>query len=58
MALGRCQPKAGLLHRSGRGCQYASEACREHLATWKIAFTIRMDRVAGNFAGSQIDVFR
>ena len=26
------QPKAGLLHHSDRGCQYASEAYREHLS--------------------------
>ena len=31
MALRQRQPKAGLLHHSDRGCQYASEAYREHL---------------------------
>ena len=36
MALGQRQPKAGLLHHSDRGCQYASEAYREHLAAWQV----------------------
>ena len=31
MALGRRQPKEGLLHHSDRGCQYASAAYREQL---------------------------
>ena len=36
MALSQRQPEAGLLHHSDRGCQYASEAYREHLAAWKL----------------------
>ncbi len=36
MALRQRQPKAGLLHHSDRGCQYASEAYREHLAAWNV----------------------
>ena len=36
MALNQRQPKAGLLHHSDRGCQYASEVYREHLAAWKL----------------------
>ena len=36
MALSQRQPSAGLLHHSDRGCQYASEAYREHLAAWKL----------------------
>ena len=36
MALGRRRPKAGLLHHSDRGCQYASEAYREQLAAWNV----------------------
>lgn len=36
MALSQRQPKAGLLHHSDRGCQYASEAYREYLSAWKI----------------------
>ena len=36
MALRQRQPKAGLLHHSDRGSQYASEAYREHLAAWGV----------------------
>ena len=36
MALKQRPPKAGLLHHSDRGSQYASEAYREHLAAWKV----------------------
>ena len=36
MALGQRRPSAGLLHHSDRGCQYASEAYREHLAAWQV----------------------
>ena len=36
MALGQRRPKAGLLHHSDRGSQYASEAYREYLSAWKI----------------------
>ena len=36
MALGQRMPKAGLLHHSDRGCQYASEAYREQLAAWRV----------------------
>ena len=36
MALNQRRPKDGLLHHSDRGCQYASEAYREHLAAWKV----------------------
>ena len=36
MALSQRQPSAGLLHHSDRGCQYASEACREQLAAWQV----------------------
>ena len=36
MALRQRQPRAGLLHHSDRGCQYASEAYREHLAAWQV----------------------
>ena len=36
MALRQRQPASGLLHHSDRGCQYASEAYREHLAAWKV----------------------
>ena len=37
MALRQRQPKAGLLHHSDRGSQYASEAYREHLAAWGVS---------------------
>ena len=37
MALRQRQPKAGLLHHSDRGCQYASEAYREHLTAWNVS---------------------
>ena len=36
MALGQRRPISGLLHHSDRGCQYASEAYREHLAAWNV----------------------
>ena len=36
MALCQPRPSVGLLHHSDRGCQYASEAYREHLAAWKV----------------------
>ena len=36
MALRQRQPASGLLHHSDRGCQYASEAYREHLAAWNV----------------------
>ena len=36
MALRQRQPTGGLLHHSDRGCQYASEAYREHLAAWNV----------------------
>ena len=36
MALRQRKPTAGLLHHSDRGCQYASEAYREHLAAWQV----------------------
>ena len=36
MALHQRQPNTGLLHHSDRGCQYASELYREHLAAWKL----------------------
>ena len=36
MALRQRQPSGGLLHHSDRGCQYASEAYRAHLAAWKL----------------------
>ena len=36
MALRQRRPKAGLLHHSDRGSQYASEAYREHLAAWDV----------------------
>ena len=36
MALHQRRPRAGLLHHSDRGCQYASEAYREHLAAWNV----------------------
>ncbi len=36
MALSQRRPKEGLLQHSDRGCQYASEAYREHLAAWKL----------------------
>ena len=36
MALRQRQPSAGLLHHSDCGCQYASEAYREHLAVWRV----------------------
>ena len=36
IALRQRQPKAGLLHHSDRGSQYASEAYREHLAAWGV----------------------
>ena len=36
MARGQQQPKEGLLHHWDRGCQYASEAYREHLAAWNV----------------------
>ena len=36
MALSQRQPSGGLLHHSDRGCQYASEAYRAHLAAWKL----------------------
>ena len=36
MALRQRRPKAGLLHHSDRGSQYASEAYREHLAAWGV----------------------
>ena len=37
MALGQRRPGIRLLHHSDRGCQYASEAYREHLAAWRVA---------------------
>ena len=36
MALRQRRPTGGLLHHSDRGCQYASEAYREHLAAWNV----------------------
>ena len=36
MALRQRRPKAGLLHHSDRGSQYASESYREQLAAWKV----------------------
>ena len=36
MALRQRQPTGGLLHHSDRGCQYASEAYRAHLAAWNV----------------------
>ena len=36
MALRQRRPSARLVHHSDRGCQYASEAYREHLAAWKL----------------------
>ena len=41
MALRQRRPKAGLLHHPDRGCQHASEACRAHLAAWKVAPSMR-----------------
>jgi transposase InsO family protein len=58
MALGRRQPKAGLMHHSDRGCQYASHAYRELLATHGIACSMSgkgdgLDNaVAERFVGS------
>ena len=36
MALRQRRPRAGLLHHSDRGCQYASEAYREQLSAWQV----------------------
>lgn len=36
LAFRQHQPKAGLLHRSDRGCWYASETYRERLAAWNV----------------------
>ena len=36
MALRQRQPASGLIHHSDRGCQYASEMYREHLAAWNV----------------------
>ena len=37
MARRQRRPKAGLLHHSDRGSQYASEAYRERLAAWSVS---------------------
>ena len=55
MALGQRQPKGGLLHHSDRGCQYASEAYREHLAAWKV--TPSMSRKANCYDNAAMESF-
>ena len=55
MALRQRQPKAGLLHHSDRGCQYASEAYREHLAAWKL--TPSMSRKGNCYDNAAMESF-
>ena len=55
MALRQRQPMAGLLHHSDRGCQYASEAYREHLAAWKV--TPSMSRRANCYDNAAMESF-
>ena len=55
MALGQPQPKAGLLHHSDRGCQYASEAYREHLAAWQV--TPSMSRKGNCYDNAAMESF-
>ena len=55
MALRQRQPKAGLLHHSDRGCQYASEAYREHLAAWQV--TPSMSRKGNCYDNAAMESF-
>jgi transposase InsO family protein len=58
MALGHCQPAAGLMHHSDRGSQYASHAYRAMLADHRMAWSMSgkgecLDKaVAERFFGS------
>ena len=55
MALKQRLPKAGLLHHSDRGCQYASEAYREHLAAWQV--TPSMSRKGNCYDNAAMESF-
>lgn len=55
MALRQRQPKSGLLHHSDRGCQYASEAYREHLAAWNV--TPSMSRKGNCYDNAAMESF-
>ena len=55
MALKQRPPKAGLLHHSDRGSQYASEAYREHLAAWKV--TPSMSRKGNGYDNAAMESF-
>lgn len=55
MALRRRQPASGLLHHSDRGCQYASEAYREHLAAWNV--TPSMSRKGNCYDNAAMESF-
>ena len=55
MALGQRPPKGGLLHHSDRGCQYASEAYREHFAAWHV--TPSMSRKGNCYDNAAMESF-
>ena len=55
MALCQRRPTAGLLHHSDRGCQYASEAYREHLAAWQV--TASMSRRGNCYDNAAMESF-
>ena len=55
MALRQRQPSFGLLHHSDRGCQYASEAYREHLAAWNV--TSSMSRRGNCYHNAAMESF-
>ncbi len=56
MALRQRRPASGLLHHSDRGCQYASEAYREHLAAWQV--TPSMSRRGNCYDNAAMESFK
>ena len=56
MALGQRRPKAGLLHHSDRGSQYASEGYREHLTARGL--TPSLSRRANCYDNAAMESFR
>ena len=55
MALRQRRAASGLIHHSDRGCQYASEVYREHLAAWQV--TPSMSRQGNCYDNAAMESF-